>query len=92
MSTGPVSVPGRSVNSHKVVAEHLRRMGWHLVQYVGLGTAADVFVVDVEGERCALKVQRGESQALAGSTQRSPYLSGSTSSPYAWAKANRSNS
>ncbi|MBU0513006.1 MAG: aminoglycoside phosphotransferase family protein [Chloroflexi bacterium] len=46
------------MSSRKVVADFLKREAWHLVQYIGLGTTAHIFVVKKDNERYVLKTRR----------------------------------
>ena len=44
--------------SHKEVAEFLRRNNWKLLEYVGLGVMANVYIVERNGERSVLKISK----------------------------------
>lgn len=46
------------MSSHKVVADFLKRKAWRLVQYIDLGTTADVFVIEKDDKQYILKIRR----------------------------------
>jgi thiamine kinase-like enzyme len=46
------------MNTPKNIANFLNRNGWHLVEQIDLGTTADIFIVEKDHQRQALKIRR----------------------------------
>lgn len=60
------------MNSYEAISSFIEKKGWHLVQYIDLGTTADIFVIEKDDGKYALKTARGAN--LNVSRLRTEYL------------------